>query len=261
MVYVGTGRYLQADPSDPTNPLRNDLISAVVQSFYSIIDESDDPAKQGTVPRNKLLPQTITQTNAPIGPYSGSRTVSNNKVTDPGYSDRTKGCYMDFDTTSPGDPSERITSGVLIKTFTTPGLEPRVIFVTSTPTKEPCEKSGDSWLMEVNTSCGRLEKTPFGTVDAQGNFQSLSETTSVSGIKLDTQTGQTGLVNEITWIAGPADKGIAFKLLPGTTGKVESVAQSDDTCTDPCTCQNPPPPSCSGGGSLTPKRLYWEQIQ
>jgi Tfp pilus tip-associated adhesin PilY1 len=153
---------------------------------------------------------------------------------------------MDFNTT-PGDPSERITSGVLIKTFIT-GLETRVIFVTSTPTKEPCEKSGDSWLMEVNTNCGRLEKTPFGTVDpVTKEFQSLSETTSISGIKLDTQTGQTGLVNEITWIAGPADKGIAFKLLPGTTGKVESVAQSDD--------KEPP------AGGLTPKRISWEQLQ
>lgn len=245
-VYVGTGRYLQADPSDPANPLKNDLINTVVQSFYSIIDESDDPTKQGTVPRDKLLPQTITQTNAPIGPYSGSRTVSDNKTTDPGYSDRDKGCYMDFDTTSAGDPSERITSGVLIKTFVT-GLQTRVIFVTSTPTKEPCEKSGDSWLMEVNTNCGRLEKTPFGTVDEQGNFQSLNDTVSISGIKLDTQTGQTGLVNEITWIGGPADKGVAFKLLPGTTGKVESVAQSDD--------KEPP------AGTLTPKRLSWEQIQ
>ena len=244
-VYVGTGRYLQADSTDPANPLKNDLINTVVQSFYSIIDESDDPAKQGTVPRDKLLPQTITQTNAPIGPYSASRTVSDNKVTAPGYSDRDKGCYMDFNTTSPGEPSERITSGVLIKTFTT--LETRVIFVTSTPTKDPCEKSGDSWLMEVNTNCGRLEKTPFGTVDEQGNFQSLSETTSISGIKLDTQTGQTGIVNEITWIGGPADKGIAFKLLPGTTGKVESVAQADD--------KEPP------AGAKTPKRLSWEQIQ
>lgn len=133
-VYIGTGRYLQVDPTDPANPLKNDLINTVVQSFYSIIDESDDPAKQGTVPRNKLLPQTITQTNAPIGPYSASRTVSDNKLTDPAYSDRDKGCYMDF-TTTPGDPSERITSGVLIKTFTTPSLEARVIFVTSTPTK------------------------------------------------------------------------------------------------------------------------------
>jgi len=246
-VYIGTGRYLLADPTDPANPLKNDLLNTVVQSFYSIVDESDDPAKQGTVPRNKLLPQTITQTNAPIGPYSASRTVTDNKTTDPGYSDRDKGCYMDFNTT-PGDPSERITSGVLIKTFTTPGLEARVIFVTSTPTKEPCEKSGDSWLMEVNTSCGRLAKTPFGTVDpATGEFQSLDANNSVSGIKLDTQTGQTGLVNEITWVAGPADKGVAFKLLPGTTGKVESVAQSDD--------KEPP------AGGLTPKRIYWEQIQ
>ncbi|MFO1424968.1 MAG: PilC/PilY family type IV pilus protein [Candidatus Competibacteraceae bacterium] len=246
-VYVGTGRYLQADPSDPTNPLRNDLINTVVQSFYSIIDESDDPAKQGTVPRNKLLPQTITQTIAPIGPYSGSRTVTNNTASG-AYSDRTKGCYIDFNTTSPGDPSERITSGVLIKTFMTPGLETRVIFVTSTPTKEPCEKSGNSWLMEVNTNCGSLAKTPFGTVDPNtGEFQSLSANTSISGIKLDTQTGQTGLVNEISWIGGPADKGVAFKLLPGTTGKVESVAQSDD--------------KEAPAGAKTPKRLSWEQIQ
>ncbi|KAB2930004.1 MAG: hypothetical protein F9K25_09850 [Candidatus Contendobacter sp.] len=243
-VYVGTGRYLLADPTDPANPLKNDLINTVVQSFYSIVDESDDPAKKGTVPRDKLLPQTITQTDAPIGPYSASRTVSNNSVDDDDYNGRDKGCYLDFNTT-PGDPSERITSGVLIKTFTT-GLEPRVIFVTSTPTKDPCEKSGDSWLMELNTSCGRLENTPFGTVDDQGNFQSLNESVSISGIKLDTQTGQTGLVNEITWVAGPADKGVAFKLLPGTTGKVESVAQSDDKETL---------------GGLTPKRIYWEQIQ
>lgn len=244
-VYVGTGRYLLADPTDPANPLKNDLINTNVQSFYSIVDESDDLAQQGTVPRNKLLPQTLTETNAPIGPFSASRTVTDNKVTDPGYSDRTKGCYLDFNTT-PGDPSERITSGVLIKTFIT-GLQTRVIFVTSIPTKELCEKSGSSWLMELNANCGRLEKTPFGTVDQQGNFQSLNENVSISGIKLDTQTGQTGLVDEITWIPGPTDKGVAFKLLPGSTGKVVSAAQTDD--------KEPP------AGALAPKRISWEQIQ
>ena len=258
MVYFGTGRYLIADPNDPTNKTTNDLLNSDVQSFYSIVDESDDSAKQGTVPRSKLLPQEIISSNVVVaGSSYTSRTVTNHKVTDDAYSSRDRGCYLDFTTTLPGEPSERITSGALIRTFTSADLPTRLIFVTSVPTSDPCAKSGISWLMELGTNCGRLEGSnpPISPFDLNGDdkFDTKDLTTiggepaTVSGLKLSVQTG---LVNEITTIGGSSsdpNHGIFYKLLPGTSGKVEKVTNSDDK-----------PPS---GGGLSPKRIYWEQIQ
>ena len=257
IVYFGTGRYLIADPNDPTNKTRNDLLNSDVQSFYSIVDESDsvdedgDFTKQGTVPRDKLLPQTIEDT-VTVGSYTG-RIVSNHKVTDTDYIGRDRGCYLDFTTTPAGEPSERITSGALIRTFKSADLPTRFIFVTSVPTSDPCAKSGISWLMELGTNCGRLEGASPFDLNGDDKFDKNDlvpiggEDATVSGLQLNVQTG---LVNEIATIGGSSsdpDHGIFYKLLPGTSGKVEKVTNSDDK-----------PPS---GGGLTPKRIYWEQIQ
>jgi Tfp pilus tip-associated adhesin PilY1 len=160
---------------------------------------------------------------------------------------------LDFTTTPAGEPSERITSGALIRTFKSADLPTRFIFVTSVPTSDPCAKSGISWLMELGTNCGRLEGASPFDLNGDDKFDKNDlvsiggEDATVSGLQLNVQTG---LVNEITTIGGPSsdpDHGIFYKLLPGTSGKVEKVTNSDDK-----------PPS---GGGLTPKRIYWEQIQ
>lgn len=230
MVYFGTGRYLEA----------NDLTNDNVQTFYAIWDN----AQSDTIPRSSLLSQTIISSTVAQGSYT-ERTVTKNQATDA----TNRGCYLDLPATT-GQPSERVTSSPLIKSFRTPGLETRVIFVTSTPASDPCEKGGTSWLMELSTSCGRLggatspldinQDQKFDTADLVAIGSETGQ--SVSGVKLKTETG---VVNQITWIEGEGTKGIAYKMLPGSSGQVQSVANSSDVV-------NP-------GGA--PKRISWEQIQ
>ena len=156
--------------------------------------------------------------------------------------------------TATGEPAERVSSSPLIQSFTT-GFATRVIFTTSTPQwQDPCDKGGTSWLMELNTSCGRLNdkiggnyKSPID-LDQSGQIDSSDLVTingvanqSVSGVKLKTETG---IVTQITWVEGEGSKGLAYKILPGSRGKVEVVTDSSDTIT---------------GG--VPKRVSWEQIQ
>lgn len=230
MVYFGTGRYLTG----------SDLTNDDMQTFYAI--EDDSQANPGTVARSSLVQQTILDSNVPT-PLFTARIVSQNPATP-----NSKGCYLDLPATL-GQPSERITSTPLIKSFTTAGLNTRVIFLTSTPTSDPCEKSGTSWLMELSTNCGRLEGTSPFDINKDQKFDTSDLVSipgspspgSVSGGKLKTETG---IVSEITWVEGDITKGIAYKILPGSSGKVESIANSSDSA------------------SVTlPKRISWEQIQ
>ncbi len=231
MVYFGTGRYLEA----------SDLTNGDTQSFYAILDKSEDK----TISRADLLEQRIISSTVTVaGSTYTLRTVTNNTATA-----ANRGYYLNFPTTT-GQPSERVTSTPLIKSFTTAGLEKnRVIFVTSTPTSDPCEKSGSSWLMELSASLGRLGGTSPFDLNKDQAFNSSDKVTidgasdqTVSGLKLNTDLG---IVNEITWVEGDTLQGIAYKLLPGTSGKVESIANSSDKTTP--------------GGP--PKRISWEQIQ
>lgn len=236
MIYFGTGSYLVA----------SDLTNDHVQTFYGVWD---DPATTSTVSRADMLAQTLSTVDLDPSPTVErlGRVVSANTL-----STSNKGCYLDFPATSnhnPPIPSERIASSSLIKLFTTAGLDTRVIFTTSTPTSDPCERSGTSWLMEVSTSCGRLGGTSPFDINKDEKFDTLDLVTvdnqqvSVSGLELKKQTG---IVSEITWVEGDTTKGIAYKLLPGSSGQVESIANSSDT---------------GATGGSPPKRIYWEQIQ
>lgn len=240
-VFFGTGRYLQVSSDLAKNDLKNDN----VQSFYSIIDDSE--TTPGTVPRTALLKQEIVQSNVST-PLFTARTVTQEQPTP-----TSRGCYLDFPAT-PGQPSERITSTPVIKTFQSANLSTRIIFPTSIPTADPCERSGTSWLMELSTNCGRLEGTsPFDINNDQkfndGDLVAISNSNgttpgSVSGVKFKNETG---IVNEITWIeSGDTTKGIAYKIAPGTSGNVESIANSSDVASSTIT---------------QPQRVSWEQIQ
>jgi len=243
MVYFGTGSYLEiADLTDDTQ-----------QTFYAV---SDDATATTKVTRSNLLEQTILSSSVTAGSYV-TRTVSNNTTTDTSK----RGCYLDFPAAS-DQPSERIGSTSLIKVFTTSGsaiaykflpgtsgrvesvansssagLPTRIIFTTATPTSDPCEKSGVSWLMELGANCGRLDSktSPFDlnkdkeftdadlvTIGGQSATTSginLGKTVGENGAIMDTNLG---FVLELTWVDG-------------------------------------------GGGTTTitvpPKRIYWEQIQ
>lgn len=242
MVYFGTGSYLEA----------GDLTDDTQQTFYAV---SDDSLATTTVTRNNLLEQTILSSSVTTDSYV-ARTVSNNTTADASN----RGCYLDFPATT-GQPSERIASSSFIKVFTTSGstiaykllpgtsgrvesvansssagLPTRVIFTTATPTSDPCERSGTSWLMELGANCGRLEGTsPFDVnKDKEFNEDDLvtvgGQPATTSGIDLGKQVNpdgsitptNLGIVSEVTWVEGGG-----------------------------------------GGGTLTPppKRISWEQIQ
>ena len=246
MVYFGTGRYLVAD----------DLTNSDVQTFYGIRDDLPDCTKTTCTPvlrtDSNMLEQVIVSSTVTTPLYT-TRTVSQNPATT-----TTKGCYLDLPTPTPvTGPSERVTSSPLIKTFNTSALQTRVIFVTSIPTSDPCDKGGTSWLMELSTSCGRLGGTSPFNVNTDNKFDnsdlvtiSPDVTGSVSGVKLATTTG---VVTTITIIPDgnlnpdQPEIGKANKLLPGSSGNIENVLNSWD------------PPSSNSGGP--PKRISWEQIQ
>jgi len=255
MVYFGTGRYLEA----------GDLTNDEVQTFYGVVDSSS-PA---TVSRNDLLLQTIDSSTVTAGSRLG-RTVSNISPTAFETSHNgsaPKGCYLNLPATpgkNPPIPSERITSAPFIKFFRT--LEPRLILVTSTPSSDPCEGGGTSWLMQLSLNCGELTERSFDT----NNDQQVNDgDVAVSGVKLQTMVG---ISDTLTWIKGQS--GIAHIQLPGSKGKIDKVTVSDDPdvpeeppcdpATDPNHCCDPAtdPNHCLPPGvPTTPKRIYWEQVQ
>ena len=234
MVFFGTGRYLEA----------SDLTNGDTQSFYIIWDNSENIP--GTVKRTALLGQTVISSTVTVGdsPYT-LRTVTKNTTNDP----FNRGCYLDLPAPKSGQPAERVVSSPLVKFFKSSDLEGRVIFTTATPPSDPCERSGTSWLMELGTSCGRLGGTSPFDLDQNQKFDGNDLTTignqknqTVSGMKLNNEVG---IVSEITYIQPADNSPMAFKILPGSTGKVQMVANSDDI-------------EVSAGA---PKRIYWEQIR
>lgn len=231
MVYFGTGRYLEA----------GDLTNDEVQTFYGVVDSSS-PA---TVSRSDLLRQTVDASNVTAGSRQG-RTVSNTLPTTfetAHNGSAPKGCYLDLPATpgiNPPIPSERITSAPLIKFFRT--LEPRLILVTSTPSSDPCEGGGTSWLMQLSLNCGQLTERSFDT----NNDQQVGDgDVAVSGVQLRTMVGMS---DNLTWIKGQS--GVAHVQLPGSKSELDTITVKDD----------PDEPEVPGVPT-TLKRIYWEQIQ
>lgn len=211
MIYFGTGRYLS----------NSDLIDSTRQSFYGIWD---DGTSRPTYLRANLEAQTLTTTGS-------VRTITANS---PDWSVK-RGCYVDMPT---GTPSERILSSPLVKQFTT--INNRVIFTTSLPTSDPCDRGGSSWLMELSASCGALSAPALDT-NNDGVIDGTDAT--VAGIKLPDSVGIT-LFNPPLWLDG--DGNSAYKYITGSKGVPLKVKQTKD-----------PNPSI---GTTAPTRVYWKQI-
>ena len=234
MIYFGTGRYLET----------TDLTNDDVQTLYAIWD---DPSVSETVLRTALLQQTIlTEGTVTISGISNKvRTVSTNTPTS-----LNKGCYLNFPATT-GSPSERVISTPLVKFFRT--LDTRVIVTTAIPNEDPCDKGGTSWLMELNTNCGRLSASPFD-FNGDNSYDSgdaVVGDASASGLQLSSTLG---ITKTPLWLSVDPGSGLppgsAYKGFTGSTGEHQTIKQSDD-----------PPPTPSGGSSTPPKRISWEQIQ
>jgi len=141
MVYFGTGKYLG----------QGDIVDLSTQSFYGIWD---DDATNG-FGRSKLLEQTITAVNLDQFPGADARVVSNTQIRwddgeNPEDPDEKRGWYMDLP-----EAGERVHQVPLLR-------HGRIIFVTVTPSDDPCLSGGSSWLMELDAFDGsRLGLTPF----------------------------------------------------------------------------------------------------
>jgi type IV pilus assembly protein PilY1 len=153
-----------------------------------------------------------------------------------------KGWYMEFPVTS-GQPSERVVSPPLVKNFST--IEDRVIFVTTIPTTDPCDRGGEPWLMELALEDGGAFSAPV--IDTNNDGLIDGSDAVVAGVKLPSSLG---ITKTPLWLSGGTDNsGSAFKFFTGSKGTTHSVKQTDD----------PEPPS--GPGSAVFQRIYWQEIR
>jgi type IV pilus assembly protein PilY1 len=183
MVYFGTGKYLGV----------NDIIDTSQQTFYGIWDrwfdtDADtiyDESDFTPIYRNDLLEQEVLGVNSTQFGVIDARITTNYPIDWEFH----KGWLLDLT-----ESGERV--------FQDPFLRnDRVIFVTVTPSNDPCLAGGTSWLMELDAnSGGRLEKSPFDydltgtfTLDDQVSFDvdgdGSADKVGGSGIRLDASGG------------------------------------------------------------------------
>ncbi|WP_200332803.1 pilus assembly protein [Thiocystis violacea] len=236
LVYFGTGSYLTDD----------DAASSDQQSFYAIWDNG----VAGTVSRSDLQGQSIIQTTTFSG-YS-VRTTTDNL---PNWSTQ-RGWYLDL-TVDGSKPSERVLSTPLVLEFISASVPDRILFVTNTPTDDPCGSGGTTWLMELDLITGA--RTATSVFDFNGDYgfddSDLMDTdgdgvgdTAVSGIALPTSYGMTGepLVLETANPNRTQGGSLLIKEYSGTTG-VSGPGGA-------------PLQQGEGGGGRV-QRIYWQQIQ
>lgn len=213
MLYFGTGRYLTS--TDPN--------STDVQSFYAIWDNGT-----GTVGRNQLRVQNIVAETNEFG--FDIRETTNNPV------DWTsqRGWYMDLvvpPITASGPGGERVISRPLVR-------YDRVIFVTVTPTTDPCIPGGFSWIMELDLLTGGPTATSAFDFNNDGLFNDLDKLASGktgSGVK-----STVGITDTPTWLE---NEETAIKELSGTSGNIMSLKNRKPVTTG------------------TVRRIFWQQIQ
>ena len=170
LVYFGTGKYLG----------QGDIVDTSSQSFYGIWD---DDATNG-FNRSTLLEQTITSVNLTQFSGADARVVSDTPIrwddgVNPVASDEKRGWYIDLP-----ESGERVHQEPLLR-------HGRIIFVTVTPSDDPCKSGGSSWLMELDAYSGsRLGQTPFdyngdGVFGEQDLVTESGEVLPGAGIRLD----------------------------------------------------------------------------
>jgi len=200
MVYFGTGRYLG----------KTDVTDTSMQSFYAIWD--DDHNGFG---RDDLLEQSIIHVNLTQFPATDARVSSNHTIQ---WKDGRRGWYMDLP-----ESGERVHQQPLLRNG-------RIIFVTVTPSEDPCLSGGTSWLMELKASSGsRLDKTPFD-YNRDGKFGDTdliemggggdSDVLPGSGIRLD----GAGIITNPA-VALQTNSQAEIKLMSSSGGTVLSVTE------------------------------------
>ena len=163
IVYFGTGKYLG----------RNDIFDTSIQTMYAVWVKSGVEANSGdhqlNITRSHLLSQSIVADDTSTFTANDARITGNAKIkwhdNDPtlsqavlpsdgdsdGKPDTHLGWYLDFNT----EAGERVHQSPFLRAD-------RLIFVTVTPSSDPCEEGGTSWLYELEALSGsRLSDTPF----------------------------------------------------------------------------------------------------
>lgn len=144
VAYFGTGKYLGT----------GDLSDSSDQTFYGVWDKGTGTANL-PVDRSHLLQQTVVETNLTQFTGVDARFTSDNEIrwhTTSGTpaSGSHLGWYIDLT-----ESGERVHQAPLLRSG-------RIIFVTVTPSSDPCSAGGSSWLMELNATDGaRLDFSPF----------------------------------------------------------------------------------------------------
>lgn len=167
MILFGTGSYLG----------KSDLTDTTMQSFYGIWDRNN-PTINGiqTIKRSDLLAQSILIDNTTqFSQYNiSARATTNNPMTwylDTGYPTNAAiqgylGWHLDL-----LEPPNATQNGERVTT------EPqtygnRILFITNTPSVDPCLGGGSSWIMELNATTGQpISSSPFD-YNNDGNFSS-----------------------------------------------------------------------------------------
>lgn len=236
LIYFGTGSYLTH--CDIGNPAGCNGTYDDQQSFYAIWDK---PEATGTLTRDDLEPYLIIQETTTNG--FTVRTTSEGTVD---WTDD-RGWYLDLPAT-PDAAAERVVSPALVLQFTSAEVPDRVLFVTNTPSQDPCTMGGTTWLMELDLISGGRPTGPVFDLDGSGSFDEADEVgdpgVPPSGVALDSSYGITGEPLLLTTEAGNI-----VKAFSGTTGK-------SGTDASPLQRGEPPPPV----GGNPPTRLYWRQV-
>ncbi len=206
MVFFGTGRYLQ-----PTDPAMADL-----QAFYGVLDMSDDT----TVAISQLVKQEILEEKSVSG--NSWRRTSTNPVD---YLSGKRGWYMDLKVK---DATTLTGERVIYAPILSGG---RIIFTTMIPSTQPCDRGGDSWLMELNALSGTpLSLSPFDVnKDKYFNGGDLVTWSGGGSSFVSGRKSEVGITPRPTVIRGnekTEGSPKEFKVVSGSSGATESIAES-----------------------------------
>ena len=183
IVLFGTGKHFElSDLSDPS-----------VQTMYGVWDRLE--TNTTTFDRDSLYEQQILGVDTTTFANAEARVTTEGEFdwyqgnnTPPTGATEYLGWFMDL-----VEPGEKMVKEMFVRNG-------RLVFVTDTPSPDPCQNGGSSWLMEVSAAYGsRLSETPFdfdgdgqfGVGDeVPGNFDGDNQPVIASGIRTRTPGGR-----------------------------------------------------------------------
>jgi type IV pilus assembly protein PilY1 len=274
LIYVGTGRYRAVV----------DLTDDSGHSFYALWDDD----QTGTLTPADLYPHRVINEQDFFDHTVRVTDAVQDTASEPFDWARYAGWRLDLPLPEPGKPSERIVTEAMVLDF-----EPRrVLFITTTPSDDPCDRGGTSWLMELDWLTGNRIDAPIHDFSAGSLSGEIADSrfdhadlidqdgdgigdTGASGVALPKTYGVltslprivTALDPDIDPQALPEDghgRGdcIARKYFSGSTG-VSGTAdiplqQTGQECIESSDNDGSPDPSANQRPRM--QRIYWRQI-